>query len=154
MLDEILRKEMEHPDILDVSMSDVTKEEIKIKKILYPVSDPLNKEQLNVMKEMARSVFELRISKLLEGETPRGFDKGILEAIRRMEEMYVSFLSSEYVTRNGKVLCSVKQEVSLRGKRLAPGDLVFLDFTDAVLLYITNYIIPCSLLNNGSNEGS
>ncbi|BBG23570.1 hypothetical protein [Sulfuracidifex tepidarius] len=154
MLDEILRKEMEHPDLLDVSMSEVTKDELRVKKILYPVSDPLNREQLNVMKEIARSIFELRVSKLLEGESPRGFDKELLEAIRKMEEVYVSFVSSEYVTKNGKVLCSVKQEMIFHGKRLVPGDLVFLGFNDAVLLSITNYITPCSLFNNGSNEGS
>jgi len=154
MLDEILRKELDYDDLIQVSVDEVTKEDLKIKKVLNPITDPINKEQLRVMKEMANSIFELRLSKVLEGKPPTGFDKGIMEAVMRMKRFYVSFLSSELVIKNGKVLCTVKNELIFKGKKLSEGDIVLLDFTDAVLFYITNYITPCSLFKSDNDEGS
>ncbi len=154
MLDEILKKELQYDTLSDVTMSDVTREELSVKKILMPISDPINREQLRVMREMGKSVFELRLSKLLEGQKPTGFDKELMEAVMKMEELYVSFLSSELVMRNGKLVCKVNQDVIIHGKKLSPGDITLLDFHEAILLSITNYITPCSLFKSDNDEGS
>ncbi|AWS00667.1 hypothetical protein DFR87_09650 [Metallosphaera hakonensis JCM 8857 = DSM 7519] len=114
------------------------------KRLRYKYKDKIHDAEIKVYSEIADSLFEMRLIKAIEGkEIKESFDSWQNEAMGKMRELYVNYLTGAYVTVNGKIFCEVKSDLSVDGITLTQGDYVMLSVKRAFSLWLAGYVEPC-----------
>ncbi|QKQ99429.1 hypothetical protein GWK48_02610 [Metallosphaera tengchongensis] len=105
--------------------------------------DKVHDAELKVYSEIAESLFEVRLMKVVEGKRlDSSFDSWIQEVVTKMREFYVNLLTGGYVTKGNKVLCHVKTEVAHGGISLKPGDYLLTPAKTALYLWLQDLVEP------------
>ncbi|WP_338601887.1 hypothetical protein V6M85_01035 [Sulfolobus tengchongensis] len=145
MLDELVRKELSEDEIVEISIEELNKYLSLIKKSKAFVDSEIRKEELNLFSELAESLFELRLSKVLEGKNVEGFDKFIFNIINILKQFYVELFTGRYIIYNDKIYCRVLKPLIYNDQKAEEGDIIFLPMKDALPLIIASYLIPCKI---------
>jgi|GEM_PF-512299 hypothetical protein len=116
--------------------------------------EEVRKAQEEASREVALSLFDLRLGRAVEGERVIGFDEGIFEMILRLRKLYADLLTGKLLYSKGKILCSVKQELFMHGKKLDVGELVNLELDEAFALITAGYLSPYSPPVASTNESA
>ncbi|MEM1600308.1 MAG: hypothetical protein QXW51_05820, partial [Sulfolobaceae archaeon] len=72
MLDELVKKELSQEEPTEISIDDLVKYDLVLKKSKIFLDEELRKEELRIISELAESLFELRLSKVIEGKSIKG----------------------------------------------------------------------------------
>ncbi|BCU70236.1 hypothetical protein [Stygiolobus caldivivus] len=143
MLDELVSNELKRDnEVVDIPQDTVEKLVQALLRLRRKYDDELHNEELKVFEELAESLFELRLEKVIEGIEPKGFDKEVLSVINVMKKVYVGYLTGNYYTHKGNVLCLVNKKAILDDVQLEPGDVVILPLNKVLALITTDYITP------------
>jgi hypothetical protein len=142
MLDEKLRSEISKPQIEDIKLNEIENVIYNLSTLRSKYNDEIHDKEFKVFEEIAESLFDLRVSKVLEGIEPKGFDSEVLEIINIIKKLYVNLLSGKYAISKGKILCKVKKSLCLDNFKLVEGDIVLIDIAQAFKLITIGYITP------------
>lgn len=114
------------------------------KRLRYKYKDKIHDAELKIYSEIAESLFEMRLIKVVENrEIKDSFDSWHNEAVDKMRDLYVNYLTGAYVNRDGKVLCEVRSNLKIDGIELKQGDYVMLGLKRAFSLWLAGYVEPC-----------
>jgi len=149
----VLSKELKEEKPERIAEQQVEDLQLIFKRLSMKYSDKIHDEELKVYSELADSLFEVRLAKVLEGHSlGDSFDSWEEEILSKLREFYVSFVMGHYPVRNGKVLCRVVKELYFSGTVLKPGDLIFMEVKKAVGLLLSGVVEPCSLFKKTRRE--
>ncbi|BCS94338.1 hypothetical protein L3N51_01035 [Metallosphaera sp. J1] len=116
------------------------------KRLRYKYRDKIHEAELKIYSEIAESLFEMRLIKVVENREIRdSFDSWQNEVVDKMRSFYVNYLTGAYVNRDGKVLCEVKSGMKMDGIELRQGDYVILSLKKAFSLWLAGYVEPCKV---------
>ncbi|AOL15585.1 hypothetical protein BFU36_01265 [Sulfolobus sp. A20] len=149
MLDEILRRELSQEDITEISEEEFKKYILLIKKSSILVDRDIREEELKLLSELAESLFEVRLSKVLEGKVAKGFDADIISVVNLIKQFYIFLFTGQYIVYNDKIYCKVVKNVMIDDYKLEEGDIVFLSIKEALPLIIASYLTPFKIDNGG-----
>ena len=143
MLDEFVSEELQK----DYEVAEIPQDKIErviqaLLRLRKKYDDEIHKEELKVYEELAESLFELRVEKVIEGVEAKGFDKEALSIISKIKQFYVGYLTGRYYTSKGRVLCKVNKKVIIDDVQLSPGDVVILPLSKVLALITSDYITP------------
>jgi len=142
MLDEKLRLEISKAELQEISLDDI-KEFIKsIILIRGRYADELHVKELSIYEELAESLFDIRLSKVIEGQKLKGFDSIFFNIILRIRNFYVNLLTGKYSSFDGKILCRVEKTFSIDNLTLNPGDIIITNLENALKLTVAGFINP------------
>lgn len=144
MLDELVQKELESENTLDIKIEEVLKIASTLRKIRTKYNDELHNEEIKMFESLAESLFELRLSKYLENRNFTGFDSFMFSIIDRIKRFYVEFITGRYPFYGNKILCKVVLPFEVNGVKLNKGDLIVLSIDKALILTTAGYITPNS----------
>ncbi|QIW24061.1 hypothetical protein EWF20_07830 [Sulfolobus sp. S-194] len=142
MLDEIVLNETLKEEPSEIQLKDLNQLIVQLRKLRRKYNDELHKKEIEIYEELAESLFELRIGKLVEGKEIKGFDADFLQVLNSMKRIYTNFLSGKYFNLEDKILCYVNVQFSIKNKTLHPGDLILLPLRQVLALITLNYITP------------
>jgi hypothetical protein len=97
---------------------------------------------LKLLSELAESLFELRLSKILEGKVSKGFDEFIFNIFKSLKQFYVELLIGRYIIYNDKIYCIVQKPLIYNNHKVDEGDVLVLPMREAVPLIIASYLTP------------
>ncbi|AAK41311.1 hypothetical protein SULI_10345 [Saccharolobus solfataricus] len=142
MLDELVKKELSEEEITEIKLEEIIKYITLIKKSKTFVSSEIRKEELKFLSELAESLFELRLSKVLEGKVGKGFDEFIFDIFKILKQFYVDLLTGRYIIYNDKIYCIVQKPLIYNDHRVNEGDVLVLPMREALPLIIASYLTP------------
>ncbi|MFP3170130.1 MAG: hypothetical protein RXQ98_02720 [Sulfolobaceae archaeon] len=143
MLDELVSNELKRDnEITEISKDTIEKLIQALLRLRRKYSDELHKEELKIYEELAESLLELRLEKVIEGFEPKGFDKDVLSLVNVMKKVYIDYVTGRYHTYKGKVLCLSNTKFSLGNTVVEQGDVIILPLNKVLALITTNYITP------------
>ncbi|QXJ32794.1 hypothetical protein [Saccharolobus shibatae] len=142
MLDELVRKELSEEEITEIKLEEIIKYMTLIKKSKTFASAEIRKEELKLLSELAESLFELRLSKILEGKVSKGFDEFIFNIFKSLKQFYVELLIGRYIIYSDKIYCIVQKPLIYNNHKVDEGDVLVLPIREAVPLIIASYLTP------------
>ena len=147
MLDELVKKELSQEEPTEISIDDVVKYDLVLKKSKIFLDEELRKEELRIISELAESLFEVRLSKVIEGKSIKGFDESIFEVINIMKQFYIDLFTGKYIINRNKIYCKALKRLQVNNYEIKEGDIVLLPIKDAFPLIIARYLTPYKLNN-------
>ncbi|AAY80620.1 hypothetical protein [Sulfolobus acidocaldarius] len=153
MLDEMVMNELrKEEEISEIRTEDLEKYIHNLRKLRVKFADDIHKAEVSVYEELAESLFELRISKVVESIQPKGFDKELLGLISMMKNIYKNYLSGNYYTKDGKILCKVVNPLTYNNITLNSGDFILLPLHLVLLLSTAGFITPLEVVNRDESS--
>jgi hypothetical protein len=140
-LSEIVEMELTERDPVPMNWEEVEKVITSIKRISDLSGDGIHDKEMELLRGLAESLFELRLAKGLEDKRIEGFDERLSQILNGIKRAYVALISGDVPIKGGKVLCRCKSNLNLKGgKGVKTGDLVVMEFWQALTLMIAGYL--------------
>ncbi|MEM1626624.1 MAG: hypothetical protein QXV69_04995 [Sulfolobaceae archaeon] len=142
MLDEKVKLELYKPELQDISFDEIKEFIRSITLMRSKYTDELHLKEISIYEELAESLFDLRLSKVIEGQTIKGFDSIFFEIIIKIRKFYINLLTGKYNIYNEKILCRVEKAITIDNFTLNPGDIIITNIENALKLTMAGFINP------------
>ncbi|BDB97913.1 hypothetical protein [Saccharolobus caldissimus] len=142
MLDDIVRRELSQDEMTEINIEELVKYNLILKKSEIMMDSEIKKEELRILSDLAESLFELRLSKFLEGKEAKGFDEYIFDIIKMIKQYYIELFTGKYFINYNKIYCKALKSTIINNYKVDEGDIVLLPMREALPLIIARYLTP------------
>lgn len=142
---DYVERELKSEESYPITEDDLVKCGNEIASASKFTSDFLKSEESKLIADLSVSLFEIRLSKWLEGKRIEGFDSSIFKVFEEVKRFYVDLVQGKIRVKDNKVQVKLLRDLHLGEVKSKEGQTLYLPIESALRLMIAGYLTPLTI---------